>query len=111
VLSPSVGNKVVLCAFHAVTNIVLSDRRTEVFWLDRWLLDGCLVGDIVPSLLNNMDCKHLGRSVANAINGHAWVRDIIGPNTVLVLLDYLKLWSIVRNVQLTANSLDVLLWR
>ena len=28
-----------------------------------------------------------------------------------VLLDYLRLWIIVRNVQLTANSPDVLLWR
>ena len=108
---PSVGNKVVLSAFHAATDVVLGDGRSSVFWLDRWMPDGCSVRDVAPSLLRNVGRRHLGRSVADAINGNAWVRDIAEPYTVPVLLDYLRLWSIVRNVQLTANNPDVLRWR
>lgn len=108
---PLAGNKVVLLAFEATMDVILEDGRSVVFWLDRWMPDGCSVRDVALSLLNNMGRRHLGRTVANAINGHAWVQDIAEPYTVPVLLDYLRLWSIVRNVQLTANSPDVLRWR
>jgi hypothetical protein len=53
--------------------------------------DGCSMQDVAPSLLNNIGQRHLGRTVAEEINGHAWVRDIAQPYTVSVLLDYLKL--------------------
>ena len=68
---PSVGNKVVLSAFHAATDVVLGDGRSSVFWVDRWMPDGCSVRDVAPSLLRTVGRRHLGRSVADAINENA----------------------------------------
>lgn len=79
------------------------------------LTAGCLMGTLCatllhPSLLRAVGRRYLGRSVADAVSENAWVRDITGPFTVPVLLDYLRLWGIVQNVQLTVDALDVLRW-
>lgn len=40
---------------------------------------------------------------------NCWVSDITGPRTVRVVLDYLRLWDVVREVQLTDEP-DKLRW-
>jgi len=73
--------------------------------------NGCSGREVAPSLLANVGRRQLSRTVAEAFNGHAWVRDIVEPFIVPILIDYLKLWDIIQNVQLTENSLDVLRWK
>lgn len=73
---PTPENKILAAAFHAATDVVLGDGRMALFWMDRWTSDGRLVRDLTPNLLLNVTRRHRWRTVAQALDGNAWVRDI-----------------------------------
>jgi hypothetical protein len=53
----------------------------------------------------------LGRSVRDATMDHRWVRDITGARTALVLIEYVRLWALLRDVQLRPLESDHFVWR
>jgi hypothetical protein len=107
---PSLENKTLASTFLAATDVVLGDGRTAIFWLDHWLPDGRSVLEVAPNILARVPRRHRCRE-AVAIHNHAWVRDIAPPFTVPILIEYLQLWDIVRNVHLSENSPNVLRWK
>lgn len=50
-------------------------------------------------------------TVASGLALHAWVSDIAGAGTVQVILQYLKLWERVIDVQLLPGVPDSIIWR
>jgi len=108
---PSPANKNPASIFLAATDVVLGDGKTAIFWQDRWLPDGRSVQDVAPNILARVPRRHRVVTVADAILDRAWVRDIAPPFTLIILTEYLQLWDIIRNVQLSDTSPDVLRWR
>ena len=45
------------------------------------------------------------------MNGRQWARDITGARTAAVLVEYLRLWEMVENVQLQPNVPDRVIWK
>jgi len=51
------------------------------------------------------------RTVAQGLHEDQWIRDISGALTVQVLLDYLLIWDLTRNVVLRPDVSDRLIWK
>ena len=51
------------------------------------------------------------RTVADGLQNDRWIRDISGALTVQVLLDYLLIWDLTRDVTLRPGVTDRLLWK
>jgi hypothetical protein len=49
--------------------------------------------------------------VAQGLQEDVWIRDITGAVTVQVLLDYLLIWDLTRNVVLHSDVPDRLIWK
>jgi len=49
--------------------------------------------------------------VAHALQGDGWISDISGALTVQVILDYLLIWNMTREVQLVTGRADKLCWK
>jgi hypothetical protein len=54
--------------------------------------------------------KNLG-TVAQALQDDRWIRDISGALTVQVLFEYLRIWDLTRNIQLTEGRADRICWK
>lgn len=80
-------------------------------WSDKWL-GGRAIEDIAPCL-HRVVGPHIRnqRTVAQALNGDQWARDIRGTLTVQVIMDYLQIWDLTRGIQLGVNARDVLRWK
>jgi hypothetical protein len=48
------------------------------------------------------------RTVAQALQENRWVRDIAGALTVQVIMEYLLVWDLTRNIQLDTNRPDTI---
>uniref|UniRef100_A0A0E0C7S0 Uncharacterized protein n=1 Tax=Oryza meridionalis TaxID=40149 RepID=A0A0E0C7S0_9ORYZ len=51
------------------------------------------------------------RTVAEALHGHKWIRDINGAMGIQTILDYLNLWSLVQSVDQLSNQPDSIIWK
>jgi hypothetical protein len=51
------------------------------------------------------------RTVASALRQNKWIRDLLGPLTVPVLMQYLSLRNRLQDVNLDNNILDQIMWR
>ena len=77
--------------FQSSIYVELGDGCKALFWTDQWLQGQSLL-DLAPSLCNAVGARIKGqRTVAQALLGDQWIRDISGTLTVQVLLDYLQI--------------------
>lgn len=68
--------------------------------------------DIAPCLYRAVGPRiRKQRTVAQALNGDQWARDIRGALTVQVIMEYLQVWDLTRGIQLDGNARDVLRWK
>jgi hypothetical protein len=82
-----------------------------IFWTDRWL-HGQSISDLAPRLLAIIPVRRRKkRTVREALNNHTWISDIQGGLPVGVLIDYLRLWDILANLQLQPGTEDKHIWR
>lgn len=77
----------------------MGDGANTLFWDDRWI-NGRSMAHIAPCLLAAIPKRRRRRSVAAAILGRAWTSDIRGALTVQVIIEYLRVWELLENVQL-----------
>jgi len=97
--------------FQSSIYVELGDGCKALFWTDRWLQGQSLL-ELAPSLCNVVSARIKGqRTVAQALLGDQWIRDISGALTVQVLLDYLQIWDRTRSIQLTENQPDMICWK
>ena len=95
--------------FYASTTMAIGDGRTALFWEDRWL-GGQSVRELAPRLLKCIPKqRQKSRTVAEALAGNSWARDIHGLLGLPEIGQYLQLWHLVQPVELS-NEPDRLLW-
>jgi hypothetical protein len=90
--------------------VVVGDGASTKFWTDRWLPAGA-IPSFTPNLFRAVGRRRLGRSVRDALADRRWVRDITGARTVPVLCEYVRLWMMLRDVQLRLLEPDRFVWR
>jgi hypothetical protein len=72
--------------FKSSINCVVRDGARTFFWSDPWL-DGQCIANLAPELVEAvLKRTHNRRMVASALNKMAWIWDISGSLTVLVLI-------------------------
>jgi hypothetical protein len=97
--------------FTAVVYSEVGDGATTLFWTDRWL-HGQSIADLAPQLLEVIPVrKRRKRTVQEDLVNNVWVSDIQGGLPVGVLVDYLRLWDILTNIQLQHGIEDRHIWR
>ena len=80
--------------------VELGDGCKALFWTDRWL-QGRSISELAPCLCNAVGSRiKKQRTIAQALQGDNWVRDISGALTVQVILEYLRIWDLTRGIQL-----------
>ena len=96
--------------FAACTQITIGNGKRASFWNSGWL-QGCRPKDLAPNLFSISRSKK--RTVAQALTGSAWITDIRLTDglTTTHLLEYVKLWELLRNVQLHPNQEDEIRWK
>jgi hypothetical protein len=98
----------VLAFFNASTYTVPRNGRSTTFWTERWI-QGQAVKDVTPSLLDFVSQTNIKATiVAVGLTGRAWVRQIPEGITVSAILDYLRVWDLVSQIQL-GNGEDKLI--
>jgi hypothetical protein len=94
--------------FDASAQLQLGDGATFLYWSDAWL-EGARLADLAPDLVaavsNNSRRR---RTVASAMLNQAWVQDITGAPTILVIIQYIELYQRLQSVQLSGDSF---IWR
>ena len=101
----------VRCLFHASANFEVGNGQRTLFWKDRWIA-GSSVEDIAPALIGLVAKRtRSSQSVAVALQGNQWIRELRGGFSVQAISQYLKLWDAVREINLSPSTPDRLLWR
>jgi hypothetical protein len=95
--------------FQAATSSVLGDGETTLFWLDNWL-HGSSVRQLAPAVFAAMPKRRRHTTVAEALHDRAWVRQITGPRTMRLVIEFISLWSMVEQVQLSPGVPDTFTW-
>jgi hypothetical protein len=99
-LLPVKEDSTTLTFFQASTVTVLDDGHMLKFWQDSWL-NGQSIMMMVPDLVVELakGWQH-NRMVTSALKASAWISDISGPRTVLVLIQYVQVREVVERVVL-----------
>jgi hypothetical protein len=80
------------------------------FWTDAWLPAGA-IPTFAPNLFKAMGRRRLGRSVKDVVTERRWVCDITGARTAPVLVEYMRLWTMLCDVELRPPEVDRFVWR
>ena len=97
--------------FQASIFVELGNGQKALFWSDRWLQGKSLI-DIAPCLYNAVNnTARKKRTVAQALQGDQWIGDIAGALTVQVILEYLKVWDLTREIVLAEERDDRICWK
>jgi hypothetical protein len=77
--------------FEASTYTILGDGRSTAFWTGRWI-QGKAVKHIAPSLLTHVSRRDIRQTtMADGVQGCAWVRQITGGISVPATQQYQRL--------------------
>jgi hypothetical protein len=90
----------------ASVRLVLGNGATFLFWVDPWLAD--IAPDLVAAASRH---SRRQRTLAEALQDHAWIQDITGALTVQVLMQYIDVREHLQAIHLTPGSADKFLWR
>jgi hypothetical protein len=90
-LSPS-EDATTMVFFNTSIQMTLGNDEALLFWIDPWL-HGAQLEDITSELTAAVSPRRqMWRSVACALHDNSCARNIMGPLTVPVLLQYLDIW-------------------
>lgn len=97
--------------FDASIRIQPGDGKLTKFWTDRWLNDRS-IEEIAPDLHAAVPQRiRATRTLHQALQGRQWIRDIVVPISVLVLIQYLRVWEIIQEIQIAEDQADKICWR
>jgi hypothetical protein len=87
------------------------DGRNTLFWGDRWLLGQRLV-DLAPHLYAMVPKRVANkRTVVEGLTDMAWVHDLRGTVTVVVIAEFINLAEAVSEVLFLPDTPDKHIWR
>jgi hypothetical protein len=88
--------------FRASFSCLVGDGRSILFWNDLWL-EGKSIQDIAPNLWMTVPNRYRrNRTITATLLDNAWIRDIVGPFTVPILVQYVQLRE--RLLEVALNS-------
>jgi hypothetical protein len=93
--------------FRASTVVTLGDGGKASFWQSTWL-QGQETMDLFPELFKYAWRKN--RTVKEELLNQNWVRGLSRMQTIEEMADFVKLWDLVQEVQLTSEP-DQIAWR
>jgi hypothetical protein len=88
-----------VAVFQAATTYTLGNGISTFFRTDNWL-NGSRPMTLVPAVFDAVNFRKKKVTVAEAMNGNAWVRHIDGPLTMQVLLKFSRLYDLLDGIQL-----------
>jgi hypothetical protein len=94
--------------FRASTDITIGDGKKALFWQDNWL-QGKAPRDIAPLLYKLAHFKN--RKVEKALQNKNWVQGVRRISTREELIQFVELWSMLRNVSLNPAVRDEIKWK
>lgn len=96
---------------YAAMSSDVGDGCNTLFWRDRWLM-GQRIEDLAPNIFALVPTRIANkRTVAEALEGMAWISDIRGTISWAVIFDLLILCEAVTEVHLQAGTTDKHFWR
>lgn len=97
--------------FQASLAVRLGDGRRALFWTDPWL-EGRSIEQLAPNLAQAVTTRVTrSRTVADALSNRRWMRDITGPLTIPVLMEYVRIRVLTDRIVLHADEPDAFGWR
>jgi hypothetical protein len=88
----------------------VGNGRNTLFWTDRWM-HGCCLADLAPEVVQCVPVRLRNRrTVYEALNNNAWVADIRNALGLRGLTEYLELWDLISEVNLTDTD-DLHRWK
>lgn len=90
--------------------VAIGDGASARLWTDSWAPVGPL-RRFTPQLFATISRVGKKRTVREGVLQHRWARDIVGAPTVQVLCQYLRVWSIIRDLVLHPLQEDRFVWR
>ncbi|GJM99455.1 hypothetical protein PR202_ga16553 [Eleusine coracana subsp. coracana] len=103
--------KEVLAMFDASISVHPGDGKLIWFWSERWP-NNASIENMAPDLYRAVaaSAKH-SRTLQQGLQNRQWIRDIVGPITVVVLVQYLKVWELIQEVTVRPEQEDKICWR
>ncbi|OEL24169.1 hypothetical protein BAE44_0014812, partial [Dichanthelium oligosanthes] len=97
--------------FNASFTYEVGNGVSTLFWTDSWL-DGRRLAATMGELVEAVSVRRRNsRSVASALQDHAWISDLFGPFTVPVIVQFLQLKQRLQGTVLDPASLDRVVWK
>jgi hypothetical protein len=94
--------------FNAATRVTIGNGEKASFWSSSWL-NGAPPKDLAPLIFSAS--KRKNRTVRDALDNQNWVADIaVQAFTVDHMEQYIRLWELVSNVNLTPETDDAIVW-
>lgn len=106
---PDEHERSVVAVFQAATTSSLGDGATTLFWTDNWI-GGSSIRVLAPTVIAAVPKRRRSTTVADALNNRAWARQITGPRTMRLIIEFMSLWALVEQVQLTPGVPDTFTW-
>lgn len=94
----------------ASISVVLGDGTSARLWMDNWAAVGRLCS-FAPQLFAAISPAGKKRSVKEGLQQNRWVLDVVGATTRQVLVQYVKVWRVLRSVVLDPLASDRFVWK
>ena len=107
---PARAEKNVVAMIDASMTVIIGDGASAKLWTDNWSNVGSLCS-FAPQLFADISPRGKKMSVNDGLFQNRWAREIHGADTVQVLLQYLRVWAILRAVVLDPHVPDRLTWK
>ncbi|GJM95451.1 hypothetical protein PR202_ga12188 [Eleusine coracana subsp. coracana] len=97
--------------FDTSIEVVLGDGAETYFWTDRWL-NGTSIKLLAPALVQAVSGRtQRSHTVQQALANKQWIRDITGPLAVTVIYQYIQVWILLRQINISPGVGDPINWR
>jgi hypothetical protein len=94
--------------FNAATQVTIGNDAKASFWSSSWL-NGAPPKDVAPLIF--LASKRKNQTVRDTLDGQNWVADIaVETFTVEHMEQYIRLWDLIGNVNLTPEAEDAITW-
>ena len=91
--------------FKAATTSSVGSGESTFFWIDSWLHGAC-VRQLAPAVFAAVPRQRWGTTVAEALQGFAWVSHIAGPRSLRLIAEFVQLCREIERVHLTPGVPD-----
>jgi hypothetical protein len=95
--------------FAAATKVTIHNGYTAKFWTTHWAHGNSLVS-VFPALFSHSRKKN--RTIAEAMAGDTWIKDLMHNVTPNIVADYIRLWMVIGGLNFDPSDTrsDEIVW-